>query len=133
MEYYLYIIMRSDMASMTPGRACAQASHATSLFESFFNGLGDFDLIKHYKTWKAAAGRFGTTIVLDAGTENLDDIVDRLYSKRDEEFRWAFGYTHDPEYSVQDGDVTHLVAINTCLWVFAPKEWMKNNSGLRLY
>ena len=33
MEPTLYILMRNDLASMNPGKAIAQGSHATNIFE----------------------------------------------------------------------------------------------------
>lgn len=131
-EYYLYIIMRSDLASMTPGRACAQASHATSIFENEYKLFTHLN--KKYEEWRDSTGYFGTTIVLDAGKEQLREISERLWAKSSEdEVPLAMGKCTDPTYAVQDGSVTHYVEIDTCMYIFAPKDWMKENSGLSLY
>lgn len=70
-DYALYILMRTDMDSMNPGKACAQAAHAANAFVDFmhFSGLTTATTEKLCNEWREQTGLgFGTTIVLNAGT-----------------------------------------------------------------
>ena len=111
-DYVLYILMRTDMDSMNPGKACAQAAHAANAFVDFmhFSGLTKSETERLCNEWREQTGSgFGTTIVLDAGTGMelnwtlIGAIEAGLYS----------GEVEDPTYPVQDGQVTHLLPIIT--------------------
>jgi peptidyl-tRNA hydrolase len=126
----MYILMRSDMDSlkMSAGKTAAQATHAANqcVFElrntkpsKYHDHLLDweenrgFDLLD----WEENRG-FGTCIVLDIGSEaSLQEFVSA--SKAAGLFA---GITHDPTYPVRDGEVTHLIPVNTCGFVFGVKE-----------
>ena len=132
-EYGIFLIMRSDLASMTKGRAVAQGSHATSLFE---DDLNDEDHLLHseYKEWKGEAQGFGTAIVYGTGIETLEDIFERLHEAAKKEYEVIqMSIVVDPNYAVRDGDFTHFVNINTCMYVFAKFDWMKKNVNLSWY
>lgn len=71
---YLYILMRSDLPSLSTGRAAAQASHASNAFIHKFGDNADV------KLWQAQTPQgFGTAIVLSANlfdiTETLDECI----------------------------------------------------------
>lgn len=124
----LYILMRSDMASMNPGKGMAQATHAANQFtfemeqhlddsrrslESLFAPQSAED----YDSWREDRG-FGTVIVLDCHNENnLCHAISKSISEG-----YAAGITHDPSYPVRDGEVIHLVPVNTCGYVFVPNK-----------
>lgn len=115
---YLYILMRQDMQSMNPGKAVAQGAHAANQMV--------FTLDREREThmgwldeWQGSTpGGFGTTITLDVPGRALNAVVE-----------WAktlglhAGVTHDPTYPLKDGDTFHLIPVDTCGFVFGPKNW----------
>ncbi len=120
---YLMIIMRDDLASMTPGRAAAQASHATSHFtmemEAKSDDYANEDTRKmtrdvhQYRVWKSSTAQdFGTTIVCRANEELMKSTID------DASLEYSTGIIIDPTYGVRDGKVTHYVQLETCAWIF---------------
>jgi peptidyl-tRNA hydrolase len=67
-ENYLYILMRTDLPSMGPGRAAAQASHASN---AFWHKYGK---TKEAQAWAASTKQgFGTAIVLGATLEQIKE------------------------------------------------------------
>jgi len=137
----LYIFMRNDMASLTSGRACAMASHATSQFEHTIKKETeghDGDLAKAsarleylYKKWKGE-GYFGTTIVLSAtlyDIERLEDSCDiRQFPQSDDEiweddFFIHYDYVIDQSYRVEDGDSYHVLPVKTCFYMFGDRNY----------
>lgn len=65
----LYILMRTDLPSMNPGKAMAQASHASN---QFWKNHQDLDLAKE---WAASTtGGFGTVLVLGASLEEIKSV-----------------------------------------------------------
>lgn len=109
MDPVLYILMRTDMDSMNPGKGMAQAAHAANQFAHFASGLG-------FDAWVDQGGTFGTTIVLAVASER--DLKKRVKAATDHGFE--AGIVHDSTYPVRDGDVTHLIPVDTCGWVFSP-------------
>jgi peptidyl-tRNA hydrolase len=66
----LYIIMRTDLPSMNPGKAMAQASHASNAFIHKYGNMEGF-----VKDWqKQTPQGFGTVIVLGATQAQLIEI-----------------------------------------------------------
>jgi hypothetical protein len=89
-ELYLYILMRTDLPSQGIGRACAQASHATSVLEWNHNRHND------YKQWKAQTQYgYGTTIVLGASKTQITDILACLICSKQ-----LKGWCIDPDYAI---------------------------------
>ncbi|MFA7408380.1 MAG: peptidyl-tRNA hydrolase [Anaerolineaceae bacterium] len=110
----LYILMRTDLASMNPGKACAQACHAANMFvhevESRFSERDRHDLID----WsKQTIQGFGTTIVLGA---DWDTIAEKVHFAINDGF--VAGIVRDPTYPIRDGEVTHLIPLDTCAYIF---------------
>lgn len=69
----LYILMRNDLQSMNPGRAMAQASHASNAFIHKYGKRADV------KKWqKETSQGFGTAIVLAASIGDIHDLISRL-------------------------------------------------------
>jgi hypothetical protein len=98
--YYLYILMRNDLESMNPGKACAQSG------ETVFEGLID---------WQNDTGKgFGTTITLEMDIRSVNDVVRRMSFVEGV----LSGVVHDPTYPIRDGSVTHLIPLDTCGYVF---------------
>lgn len=108
----LYILMRTDLASMNPGKGMAQAAHAANAFVEKARFFG-----KNISAWTQQTQQaFGTTLTL--AVDNEDD-MEKLVLTAD-----ATGYLADmildPTYPVRDGGVTHLLPINTCAYVYSP-------------
>lgn len=118
-EPALYILMRTDMESMNPGKAMAQAAHAANAF------VRDTDRPEAYtvniqaavEDWEESTDQgFGTTITLAVPDEKtLREIVGEAQS-----IELPAGVIHDPTYPIRDGAVTHLIPIDTCGYVFTP-------------
>lgn len=120
-EYYLYILVRTDMESMNPGRVAAQVSHATSDFHEYYHVQGYITETIYKQYWKQnQPTSFGTVIVLDGGSEkDLKDFMLVLESN----YINYWGKTVDPEYVIRDGSVIHTIPnVLTCVWAFLPKD-----------
>jgi hypothetical protein len=128
----LYIIMRTDMDSMTLGRTAAMAAHAANQFvyDLEHKGNGNDALMKRYIAWKNQTnGGFGTVIVLDGYNQELiEDVLCRL-----EEPKFFSGVVIDPEYGVRDGEFVHMVEnVMTCAYVFPIADDVGNLAELPL-
>jgi len=137
MSYRLYVIIRSDLESMTPGKAAAQVAHAAS--QAAWNLKGD----THYSSWANEPSNefgeephyegFGTTIVLDGGSfVDTFDLGGYSAIKDAPTYPIAHGVIKDPTYPLRDGKKTHLIDLVTCWWVLTnndthPKlaEWLR--------
>jgi peptidyl-tRNA hydrolase len=115
----LYIIMRNDMASMNPGKAMAQASHASNAFVKCMSGVNNDTMFKQW-TQSTYQG-FGTVLVLAANISQILEI---------NKAATATGYVneiiYDPTYPIVDGQVVHHIPLPTCSYVFVPD---KNEAG----
>jgi len=123
----LYIILRNDLYSMTPGRALAQSSH---IGHCLTHDMHDFQTVADpvtnmFKKWKKSTTQgFGTAIVLAGGTEN--DIIECLkkvtqYGETQNPPEAACNIVMDPDYGVRDGGTTHYVSLNVGAYVFCDK------------
>ncbi len=127
LEPVLYILMRTDLKSMNPGKGMAQAAHAQAVFTTHMHRCYNVDMepentlrvVKLYKKWREqTAHGFGTTIVLDAGDEGfMRHILDQV--KQHESV--VTGVVHDPTYPIRDGKAMHYIPCNTCAFVFIDK------------
>jgi peptidyl-tRNA hydrolase len=106
----LYILMRTDMESMNPGKAMAQAAHAANAFikNARDNGSATDD-------WEDSTDQgFGTTITLAVNSE----VELRQAAHRASLDGFRADVVRDPTYPVRDGKVTHLVPVDTCAYVY---------------
>lgn len=133
----LYILMPLDIPSMNPGKAMAQASHASNAFiygtrqvpinygtpqqPEYRLGWSDMDLGVHKNvsntvdSWEESTPQgFGTTIVLGIpeGT-SLWSIVEEARSEG-----FIADVVVDPTYPIRDGRLTHYAPADTCAYVF---------------
>lgn len=122
----LFILMRTDMLSMNPGKAIAQGSHATSMFHTVMepsaNDLPYFvdnvpDSRADYEEWRAQANGFGTVLTLGCTESEMREVI-----KYAQQFDLPCGIVNDPTYPLRDGDTTHFFPVDTCAWVFAEKD-----------
>ena len=108
----LYCLMRTDLASMNPGKAIAQGMHAQAEAEAILAALGG-EWTAMWTAWKLQAGHFGTTVTLGGA---IDDIHTALVMLGEAGF--PCGVVHDPTYPLLDGRVMHLIPLDTCAWTF---------------
>jgi peptidyl-tRNA hydrolase len=120
----LYILMRNDLASLNPGKAMAQASHASNAFVRKFheymqrlNATADqkaVDLNTAFYEWENSTVQgFGTVLVLEGNMNDIDSTV-YMFQK----LGYVADLIHDPTYPIVDGSVVHYIPINTCAYVF---------------
>lgn len=130
MNPVLFLLMRTDLVSMNPGKACAQAAHAANALEHHYldlleNTNTNDDLVIAYDKWqKQTSQGFGTTIVLGGEMETIKVDIAHLTNTG-----FLAGVVHDPTYPLKDGSVTHLIPLDTCAYVFAPN---KDDPALRV-
>ena len=120
MDPRLYILMRTDLASMNSGKGMAQAAHAANAFAhavaKVIASPETYTLLHAAQNWKNQTTQgFGTTITLEVESEKCMNALVTLGSG----FGFLTGIVHDPTYPVRDGNVTHLIPINTCAYIFS--------------
>lgn len=136
-DYRLYILMRTDLASMSRGRACAQASHAAN---AFIKKWGHREEVQEWE--KQTKQGFGTAIILNGGCGyNIHKLVRDVQKKK-----FAADWVVDPEYGIQvsteiyglldsdkywckpdnntpiDGKISIFRKVETCAYIFGDKE-----------
>ncbi len=115
-EMVLYILMRTDLDSLNPGKAMAQANHAFGALKAMIRRIGRH---QDYIAWQETTTQdFGTVIVLGGDEGGIQGALDRIARYRSPV---VAGWVHDPTYPVQDGEVTHLIPLDTCAFVFGTK------------
>ena len=133
MTHRLCVFLRSDLESMTPGKAAAQVAHAATQHAMRYAGeLKPTEATLARKSshdffnW-ADSYHFGTTIVLDGGSfepsvpEEIAQIMNVVYAETEGASR-NIGRVIDPSYPIRDGKVTHLLSLTTCVWIFYDPE-----------
>ena len=115
----LYILMRSDLNSLNPGKAMAQASHAANAMVHKMKKSGNAKMQNLLNKWETDTKQgFGTCLVLDAHSEaNILDVLKHYKGDKDV----LADIINDPTYPLRDGDTTHYISINTCGYVFLDK------------
>ena len=116
----LYILMRTDMDSMNPGKAMAQASHASNAFVS--NAEPGYNVDEElFNAWQESTTQgFGTVLVLGVNEAQMRTAVEVAESFGVDKF--PCDIIHDPTYPLQDGDTTHFIPLDTCGYIFGDKE-----------
>lgn len=121
----LYILMRTDLPSMNPGKAMAQASHASNAFvfamkEAREDGLHTFEpslepMGPLFDAWQAETHQgFGTVLVLGVTEEQMQTAVD--LAKR---LGFASDTVLDPTYPAHlDKEAVDLV--DESVWTLSP-------------
>ncbi len=146
-ESILYILVRNDLQSMNPGKAMAQASHATSLCtakarasDSLTNSL--------WQEWESSTSQsFGTVLVLSVSDAQLAKFASEASNLDNSGVAMTWGIVTDPTYPYSTtveianlisatydtlprfnkGAVTHLHRNEiTCGFVFGNKEQLKD-------
>ncbi len=123
----LYILMRTDLASMNAGKAMAQASHASNAFwkhinDTYFDLLTDDDTVgleieRLANIWQLETKQgFGTVLVLGVNELEMRTAVDVA-----EKVGYVSGIVNDPTYPLVDGDFCHFLPLDTCGYIFGDK------------
>ena len=120
--HYLYVLMRTDLASMNPGKAVAHGAHAANQFDAAMKEVKDKGLLAGYDEWVKSASFFGTTITLGVNAEQLTSHVAAVVR---EGSSVVAGEVFDPTYPLRDGEVTHFIPLTTCGFVFGPVSVLK--------
>lgn len=119
----LFLVMRSDLASMNTGKFGAQTSHGSNAAVKHTRPHF-FDMVVEWE--QQTADGFGTAITLDGGSwYEILDLENELAARFGYE-EYMAGHIFDPSYPVTDGKVTHLIPLDTGLWVFC-----RSNSKVR--
>lgn len=120
----LYILMRTDLASMNPGKAVAQGAHAANLAVRNMRQWARIgaEARTFLEEWEAQADGFGTTITLGVDGKTLKEVIDVACDDMD----LCAGVVHDPTYPLRDGAVTHLIPLDTCGYVFTRPSYLKD-------
>jgi hypothetical protein len=116
-DLVLYILMRTDLASLNPGKAMAQANHAFGALKQRIRS----NIVRQpdYLAWQQQTAQdFGTAIILGGDEGGIQAALDSIHRLK---LPVVAGWVHDPTYPVRDGDATHLVPLNTCAFVFGTK------------
>jgi peptidyl-tRNA hydrolase len=112
--------MRDDLDSMNPGKAMAQASHASNAF------VHSRKLLRYgtpagenlYQSWETETDQgFGTVLVLAVSQAEMEQAV--AFAKM---AKLESGIVHDPTYPIWDGETCHFIPLDTCAYVFGDKE-----------
>jgi len=114
MEPTLYILMRNDLDSLNPGKAIAQGSHATNIFEKYVNDNDiSHELKNKLENWRDDRD-FGRCLCVAVNGQQLELIMDMA-----ENSQFPSGMVVDPTYPIRDGEVTHAIELATCGYIFA--------------
>ena len=107
----LWLLMRNDMASMNPGKACAQAHHAASQLYAQ-NMIMSSNV---YNMWRRQTGySFGVVKTLAMPLEQIEHFITQATIDSGDN---RAALVIDPTYPVRDGDVTHYIHIATCGYI----------------
>lgn len=121
MNPVLYILMRNDLDSMNPGKACAQAAHAANQFVELNR---DDPFVKEWQN--STIGGFGTTLVFGAPkhiVEDISDAIEKIFGYENVMTeRIIRGIVNDPTYPVKDGQCTHYISVDTCAYMFGDRD-----------
>ena len=107
-----FIFMRTDLASLNPGKAMAQAAHAGDVLRHKVRD--ELVLEDKYQMWRDANdGVFGTCLVYGITEKQYRTIFTPSFQ---ENFLAGPYVVHDPTYPLIDGDICHQIPLDTC-WV----------------
>lgn len=117
-DVYLYILMRTDLASMNSGKGMAQATHAANQMVYEIQAGNDGVAKAYLDEWQKQTGDgFGTCIVLGAKIAEIEETVGCAVNDGA-----IGGIVHDPTYPLRDGEVVHLIPLDTCGYLFGRKD-----------
>ena len=110
----LYVLMRTDLASMNPGKAVAQGAHAANQCVHEIAVAGSVEQRAMLAEWETQTGNgFGTTITLGVSEAAMRSAI--LVARS---LGLHADVVHDPTYPLIDGEVLHLLPLDTCAFIF---------------
>lgn len=116
-EPRLYILARSDIYQMNPGKLAAQAAHAATKFVRTVFKRNNPNLMTQYEYWDGGRG-FGTKITLSATEADILEAVKVL-----DAMGLQTGTVVDPTYPFSNYFGEFFTAKElTCAYVFAPTD-----------
>lgn len=120
-EPRLYILVRTDIPQLNPGKLGAQAGHAASKFVRDAMKLGDEDMDIEYEAWDGGRG-FGTKITLAATEAQINEAMVILGN-----MGLLRNTVVDPDYPMTNYFGDHFTRPElTCAYVFAPRTVSKD-------
>jgi len=121
----LYILMRTDLDSLNPGKAMAQANHAFGALKNRIHS--NLMRQKDYIAWqRTTAQDFGTVIVLGGDEGGIQAALDDIHRLN---LPVVAGWVHDPTYPIRDGEIIHTIPLNTCAFVFGTRAECEDACG----
>lgn len=106
----LYILMRTDIPDMVPGKGMAQAAHAANMFDNYISHTHPA-----YLEW-AGSRHFGVTIVKAATSQQASEIFESRASLSSDTL---MGTVVDESYPIKPvRGPTYTVEETTCWFVF---------------
>lgn len=114
-----YLLMRSDLASLNPGKAMAQAVHASDVLRATIRKYQP-EFRNAYLMWQDQAGEFGTVITLAASESDIVTVFNTVSI-----VPAVKGWVEDPTYPLRDGEVTHYFSLKTCGFLFGNESQIK--------
>lgn len=114
-EYVLYILMRTDLPSMNPGKAMAQASHASNKFVFDVKNMNTNSLSEQTdwlygqaKLWQLQTDQgFGTVLVLGCEKKDIENLMSLGQMPSSNYF---CGTVTDPTYPyIVDTEIANLI------------------------
>ena len=143
-KYKFYFIPRTDMASMTPGRMIAQATHAAQNFSEYVKNIRNKTISTYplplavckYTEWiNETPYWYGTSIILKPNTisNQCEEFTDmqNYFLKNNSVICYKL---IDPEYFIKDGKTYHLLE-NVCtgIYFFGSKRILDTYSKYHLF
>ena len=117
----LYILMRDDLDSMNPGKAMAQASHASNAFvydivqKTTAKKLSK-DISKGVAEWRTSTPQgFGTVLVLAVDGKQMNAAVQVANATG-----YVAGVVNDPTYPIKDAEAVFYGPMDTCAYFYCP-------------
>lgn len=113
----LYLLARTDIPQMNPGKLGAQVAHAATQFVFDVLASNNEDLRTEMNAWAAqGGGGFGTKITLAATEEQILDVVNSM-----EQLGLQAGLVVDPSYPMTNHFGEYFTRSElTCGYAFAP-------------
>ncbi len=114
----LYVLSRTDIGSMNRGKAVAQGAHAANMMSYLARRSNDPSLRAMLEAWEdqSEGQGFGTTITLSVNERQMRQAVGSCGHAG-----LHAGIVHDKTYPLRDGEVTHLIPLDTGGFVFGPR------------
>ncbi len=114
-----YVLMRTDLDSLNPGKAMAQAHHNYGALK--FAIRANLTMQPAYIEWQRQTDQdYGTVITLGGNEGEIQRALDCAKDFRSAKTIVA-GWVWDKSYPVRDGAITHAVRLNTNAFVFGFK------------